>query len=152
MTSTNNTSRPGHAIETLALQGAVIVAAESQYRRMQQVYAAANAHTPDAAPGHVPQTFNEFLDALIVRGLCQMAPRLLECQRLVGQVEPMADDPALLLTTLADETGRLADGLTAIFAAAAPGSFERLAVRTLQDTATMLAACAAGLGEREAGR
>lgn len=108
--------RPRQAVESFCLSAAVLVAAENYYDRLRRIHAAANAHlTASGAPVRLPQSFNDFLDQMIVRGLCALAPVTLEMQRSLGLVETMAaDDLRLIRSVLAGELTQLADGLAAI--------------------------------------
>lgn len=134
-------------VEGICLQGGVIAAAATQYERMKAAFAAANAAFPDEMPRHVPQTFNDFLNARIVDGLILTAPRILECLKLTGQAESDVPSAGLLLSAMAAEIRQMACGLRMLTHRA--GSFERTALDTLIDAATTLSACADGIHERK---
>jgi hypothetical protein len=135
---------PAMPIKGLRLQAAVVCAAERLYRRQQQVHAAVAADPAMAGtPLNPPPTFNEFMDQMLVRGLVQIAPVLLELERSVGLVETTApQDLDLLRRVVAKELEQLASGLAAVGAAQADRALSRASIGAIADAAATVRAAA----------
>jgi hypothetical protein len=131
---------PQRNIEEIAIQGGVICAVERMFGRYERVLAS----IADIAQRHQIVTagtpdFNDFFNMMLVRGLVAYAPVLTEEERQCGLVEALSEnDIGLLRRTIAKELQALGEMLE-VLEKNVPGKMaQRLAGRTLKDTAELL--------------
>jgi hypothetical protein len=89
------------------LQAGVVAGAQRMFVRAMRMHAELQQGC-----GHAPGEFDDFINALVVRGLIGYAPMLLELERAAGLVEPLTDDDSLLLRkTMAAELRLMAQAI-----------------------------------------
>jgi len=136
--------RPQGDIEGFCISATILVQVERHWQRIQRVRIALDNGQADAAPAlRPPQTFNDFLDQLLVRGLCALSPLLLEVERGIGLIETTdAAELVLLRRVIAAELSLLAKALEAVSRDQPDRGLGRAAVGAIKDAAAIVGAAA----------